>query len=148
MGSIFSRAMGALVVMMLSGCIIVPFIQAFKETGATPADRMALLQPEAKKFSDAVVMGNKIAAMAFVLPESRSEVSKQIKGKNEDEKVVETRFDDVQWGEDAWNATVTMKVKYFKVPFYIVETRTEEQRWEFSMADGWKLRGFSIVEEG
>lgn len=27
----------------LSGCVLVPFIQAFKEVGATEGDRMALL---------------------------------------------------------------------------------------------------------
>lgn len=142
MGRIVSFAL----TLLLSGCIVIPFIQAFKETGATPADRMALLEPQAKKFSDAVVMGNKMSALKFVMPETRSEVAKQIKSKSDEERVVESKMDDVEWIDDATKATVTVKIKYYKIPYYIVESRIEQQHWEFSMSEGWQLRDMSIVE--
>lgn len=107
---------------------------------------MALLQPQAKKFSDAMMMGNKSLALAVVKPENRPTVVKQLRDKNEEERVVEAKVDDVQFQEDAWKATVTLKVKYYKVPFYIVESRYEEQQWEFSLSDGWQLREMSLVE--
>lgn len=130
-----------------SGCFIIPFVQAFKETGATEGDRMALLEPEARKFADAMVLGNKQLAMTVVMPESRTTISKQIRGRNEEERVVESKLDDVQYTEAARKATVTLKVRYYKVPFYIVKSRLEEQHWEFSMSDGWKLRDMAGIEE-
>lgn len=142
----FLFAAGAAIV--LQGCVLVPFLQAFKETGSTESDRMALLEPEARKFSDAMVLGNKQIAMTVVMPESWPTVSKQIRGRNEEERVVESKLDDVQYSEAARKATVTVKVRYFKVPFYIVKSRIEEQHWEFTMSDGWKLRDFAATEEG
>lgn len=132
--------------LLFSGCILVPFLQAFKETGATPADRRALLEPETKKFSDAMLMGRKMRALSLVLPESRDEISQQIKDIGEGERVVEAKVDDIQWDPDAWKATVFIKIKYYKVPYYIVESRMDEQHWEFSMSDGWKLRDMTVAE--
>jgi hypothetical protein len=138
--------MSLTVSLLFSGCILVPFLQAFKETGATPADRRALLEPETKKFSDAMLMGRKMRALSLVLPESRDEISQQIKDIGEGERVVEAKVDDIQWDPDAWKATVFIKIKYYKVPYYIVESRMDEQHWEFSMSDGWKLRDMTVAE--
>lgn len=138
--------MSLAVSLLFSGCILVPFLQAFKETGATPADRRALLEPETKKFSDAMLMGRKMRALSLVLPESRDEISQQIKDIGEGERVVEAKVDDIQWDPDAWKATVFIKIKYYKVPYYIVESRMDEQHWEFSMSDGWKLRDMTVTE--
>jgi hypothetical protein len=138
--------MSLAVSLLFSGCILVPFLQAFKETGATPADRRALLEPETKKFSDAMLMGRKMRALSLVLPESRDEISQQIKDIGEGERVVEAKVDDIQWDPDAWKATVFIKIKYYKVPYYIVESRMDEQHWEFSMSDGWKLRDMTVAE--
>jgi len=132
---------------LLSGCFIIPFVQAFKETGATEGDRMALLEPEARKFADAMVLGNKKLAMTVVMPESRSSISKLIRDRNEEERVVESKLDDVQYSEAARKATVTLKVRYYKVPFYVVKMRIEEQHWEFTMSDGWKLRDMAELDE-
>ena len=132
-------------IVSLSGCILVPFFQAFKESGVTADDRMALLEPQAKRFFDSVMMGDKTRALTFVLPESRSELSKRIKGRSDEERVVESKFEEVAWAEDARQATITVKVRYYKVPYYIVETRLEEQQWEFTISDGWKLRNMTVI---
>lgn len=133
--------------MSLSGCILVPFIQAFKETGATEADRMALLSDEVKKFNAAVVWGNKTEAMTFVAGESKLKLQSQFKDNSEDERIVETKVDSVEWGDAARTATVSVKVRYFRVPVYVVNVRKEEQQWQFTMSDGWKIKE-RVVNEG
>jgi hypothetical protein len=128
-----------------SGCVLVPFVNAFKQTGVAEGDRMALLAPEVKKFSDGIAWGNKTAALEVVADRSREVISKQIRDVGEEERIWECKVDEVAWSEDAYKAKVAVKVKYYKVPFYVVKTRIEEQRWEFSLATGWKLvdRSFS-----
>ncbi len=146
MRAVYRHVAVTLLSLVCSGCLVVPFIQAFRETGATPADRRALLEPETKKFSDALMLGKRMKALSVVVPESREEIGSQIKELGEAERVVEAKIDDIQWDDDARKATVYMKIRYYKVPYYIVETRMDEQHWEFSMGEGWKLRDMSVVE--
>jgi hypothetical protein len=129
-----------------SGCVLVPFVNAFKQTGVAEGDRMALLAPEVKKFSDGISWGNKSVALGVVADQSRDAVAQQLRGLGEDERVWECKVDDVAWSENAYKAKVTVKVKYYKVPFYVVKTRLEQQNWEFSLGQGWKLVDRSIVE--
>lgn len=130
----------------LSGCVFVPFLQAFKEAGATEEDRMALLDQEVRRFNSAVVWGNRTDAMSFVATESRAKVQKTLKTKDEDERIVDSKVDNVEWGEGAREATVSLKVKFYRVPVYVVNTRSEQQRWTFSHADGWKITDRSVDE--
>jgi len=124
----------------------VPFVQAFKQTGVSEGDRMALLAPEVKKFSDGLTWGNRVSALEVVADQSRVAISQQLKSASEDDHVVELKVNDVAWSENAYKAKVSLKVKYYKVPFYIVKTRLEEQQWEFSLGAGWKLTDRSVVE--
>lgn len=130
----------------LSGCILVPFVQAFKKSGVAENDRMALLPGEVKKFSEGLQWGNKMQALTVVTDEARPVVSEQLREVGEDERVVELKIDDVAWSESAYKAKVSVKVKYFRVPFYVVKTRIEEQSWRFSLADGWKLTDRSVLD--
>ena len=80
----FSLLCLALVIAFSSaGCVLVPFVRAFKETGLTEGDRMELLAPQLKKFSEARLFGNKSQAMELVAPEAQSEISKQLQDINE-----------------------------------------------------------------
>lgn len=129
-----------------SGCVLVPFVNAFKQTGVAEGDRKALLAPEVKKFCDGISWGNKAAALEVVADESRETVSKQLRDVGEGERVWECKVDDVMWSEDAYKAKVSVKVRYYKIPFYVVKTRIEEQRWEFSLAKGWRLVERAVLE--
>jgi len=131
----------------VQGCVLVPFITAFKQTGVTEGDRMALLPPEVKKYSDALSWGSKPSALAVVADDSRVEISKQLRGLGEDEHIVEAKIDEVEWMESAFKAKVFIKFRYYKVPFYVVKTRLEEQLWEFSVASGWKLKERVVKED-
>jgi ribosome-binding factor A len=137
-----------LIVLHVSGCVLVPFVQAFKETGLTEGDRMELLPPQLKKFSDARVFGNKSLAMALVASESQPEISKQLQDKPEQERIVKSQVDEIEWSEDARKARVVMKVESFTMSQLIVKTKREEQRWEFSPGSGWLMTQRAVLSEG
>jgi hypothetical protein len=130
----------------LSGCVLVPFVQAFKKSGVAESDRMALLPGEVKKFSEGLQWGNKMQALTVVTDDARPVLSEQLRAVPEDERVVESKIDDVAWSESAYKAKVSLKVKYFRAPFFVVKTRIEEQNWRFSLADGWKLTDRSLLD--
>jgi hypothetical protein len=129
-----------------AGCVLVPFLQAFKEAGATEEDRMALLSDEVRKFNAAVVLGDKMQAGTYVDPEARARISPQFKSTDDEERIVDSKIDNVEWGEGAREATVSVKTKFYKIPVYVVNTRVEEQRWKFTHSNGWKLTDRSVRE--
>ena len=129
----------------LSGCVLVPFIQAFKEVGATEGDRMALLDKEIKGFNAAIVWGNHQEAAGYVAAESQLKLSSQFKDTSEEERIVDTKVTNVVWADGAREATVQVKTKFYRVPVYVVNTRTEEQRWTWSVGS-WKLVDRTVRE--
>jgi hypothetical protein len=140
-----SLLMVALIPTTLSGCVLVPFIQAFKEVGATESDRMALLDKEIKGFNSAIVWGNHIEAASYVAPESQLTLSSQFKDTTEEERIVDTKVTNVVWGDGAREATVQVKTKFYRVPVYVVNTRIEEQKWTWSTGS-WKLVDRTVRE--
>jgi hypothetical protein len=129
-----------------SGCVLVPFVQAFKESGLTESDRMALLPPRLKKFSDARMFGNKTDALDVVMPESQNQIAKQLSEVGEHERVVKSKVEEVEWSDSAHKAKVMVKVESYKVTQLIVTSVTEEQQWEYSTSSGWLLKSRSKVE--
>lgn len=146
--AIHRYVIGLLLTVGMSGCVLVPFVQAFKETGLTEGDRMELLPPQLKKFSDARVFGNKSLAMALVASESQAEISKQLQDRNEQERIVKSQVDEIEWIENARKARVVMKVESFTMNQLIVKTKKEEQRWEFTPGSGWLMTDRSEMAEG
>jgi hypothetical protein len=139
---------GFLLAVNVTGCILVPFVQAFKETGLTEGDRMELLPPQLKKFSNARMFGNKSLAMALVASESQAQISKQMQDKSDQERIVKSQVDEIEWIENARKARVVMKVESFTVSQLIVKTKKEEQRWEFSPGSGWLMTERTEIVEG
>jgi len=129
----------------LSGCVLVPFIQAFKEVGATEGDRMALLDKEVKGFNAAIVWGNHTEAASYVAAESQLKLAPQFKDTSEEERIVDTKVTNVVWADGAREATVQVKSKFYRVPVYVVNTRIEEQRWVWSTGS-WKIVDRSVSE--
>jgi hypothetical protein len=129
----------------LSGCVLVPFIQAFKEVGATEGDRMALLDKEIKGFNSAIVWGNHTEAASYVASESQLKLASQFKDTTEEERIVDTKVTNVVWGDGAREATVQVKTKFYRVPVYVVNTRVEEQKWTWSTGS-WKLVDRTVRE--
>lgn len=124
---------------VFNGCVLVPFVQAFKESGLTEGDRMALLPPQVKKFSDARLFGNKGDAMSLVSPEARAEIAKQLQGGDENERIVKSKIDEIEWSDNAYKAKVMVKTDSYRVNQLVVKTSTEEQHWEFKTGGSWVL---------
>jgi hypothetical protein len=138
----------AFAIVTCSGCVLVPFVQAFKETGLTEGDRKALLLPQVKKFSDARVFGNKTEALDLVAPESRAEIAKQLQSTGPQERVVKSQIDDIEWMDNAYKAKVVLKVDAFTMNQLVVKTSTEEQNWEFKTGNGWVMTSRTRNEVG
>jgi hypothetical protein len=143
-----TRLFSLLVVSLcFSGCVLVPFVQAFKETGLTEGDRQEQLPQQVKRFSDARIFGNRQDALNLVSDESRAEISKQLAPTGDKERVVRSQIDDIEWFDNARRARVQMSVESFKMSQLIVKTIREDQEWEFSPGVGWLLSSRVIREE-
>ena len=141
-------ALGAIA---LQGCVLVPFVQAFKESGLTESDRMSLLPGQVKKFSGARIFGNNAQALALVLPESRTQVAEQFREERtglgrDEERIVRSKIDDIEWLDEARVAKVVVAIDSYKMSYLVVNTSHEEQQWEFSGSDGWLLKERKKVE--
>ena len=127
------------VLFFLSGCFLAPFIESFKSAGATQSDREALLPRDLKRFTEALSWGNAEPVMALVDDSARKEIQEQLNEKSETERVVESKVTAVTYDEDSYKASVAVKVKYYRIPYYVVQERKEKLEWKFSLGTGWKL---------
>ena len=132
----------------LSGCFLAPAIDSFKKVGVTSNDRRQLFAQRIKLYTEALFFGDKQQALAFATPEGRAELSKQLKAGSEEEKVVESKIDSVEFDESAHTADAEVVVKYFVAPFYIVNKRIEKQNWVFTVMNGWQLSSREVVKAG
>lgn len=144
-GKLLTAVISFGIVASLSGCVLVPFIQAFKEVGATESDRMTLLNQDVKSFNAAVVWGNHTEAAAFIAPESQLKLAGQFKDTSEEERIVDSKVSNVVWSDSARGAVVEVKTKFYRIPVYVVNTRIEEQRWTWTEGS-WKLVDRSMNE--
>lgn len=133
--------------LLLSGCFMAPFIGAFKQAGVTRSDREALLPKEVKRFNDALFWGNSGPIMSMVDESAREEIGNQVAEASDVERVVESKVLKVSYDEDAYEADVQVKVRFYRVPYYMVRDRVEHQRWKFSFNDGWQISARSLDEK-
>ena len=68
----------------------------------------------------------------------------QLKKDRDKERLVDSKVDYVDFSDDAFSAKVDVTFKFFKVPFYIVTERKEQQTWRFAFGKGWKLAGREV----
>jgi hypothetical protein len=130
-----------------TGCgVFAPFIQAWKNAGATESDRQELLAPQVKKFGEALYW-SKGEAILFLDPEASADVRKSLSIQREDMRVVETKVRAVEFQNKARTADVELMVKYYRIPYYIVTTAIEKQVWRFELGGTWRLYKRELAEE-
>jgi hypothetical protein len=123
----------------LSGCVILaPFIQAWKNVGATESDRMTLLNARLKKFGEALYWGKGEAAL-FVGRDAAEGVNKGLRIDREDVRIVETKIKDIQYLDSAFTAQVEFSLRYYRIPFYVVTDAKEKHVWKFRLGGDWEL---------
>ena len=135
----FFLAAVLLISLCLSGCLILaPFIQAWKNVGATADDRRALLNQQMKKFGDALYWGKGEAAL-FVDRSADASVRKGLTIDRDEIRVVETKLKNVEYSDDTYTAEVEFLIRFYRIPFYIVTDSKEKQIWKFHLGDNWFL---------
>lgn len=130
---------------VLPGCFLAPAIDSFNKLGVTESDRMALLPQQVKKFQEAVYWGSSAQILAFTTDESRAAIAAQLRNRSEEERVVESKITDMQFRDDASAAQVHVRVKFFRVPYYVINDRIERQEWSFSVSGGWRIVSREIL---
>lgn len=129
-----------------SGCVLAPAIDSFRRAGVMEDDRRALLPKRVQRFYEALYWGKPTEALSFVTDEGREQVRRALKQRKE-ERVVESELADVRFQNEAYEAHVEVVIRYYKVPYYVVEERREKQLWKFGLADGWKLATSALPHE-
>ena len=128
-----------LAVFIQTGCIFVPIIDGVKKVGLTKSDREALLTPKVKDFQDLVYWSKFQEAGVFIKEDVRGDQLRELSRKYKDYRLVDSKIDFIDFNESGDAATVSVTARRFKVPFYIVEDYAEDQKWEFSLSDGWRF---------
>jgi hypothetical protein len=124
----------------LQGCILVPFINSFKQIGATKADRKVLLEKDLKEFNTAMRAQRFDAALQYVDQAYMNEFKNTLRSRMRSEKIVDMNVEMFDLAEDVRSGQIDMVMRYYEVPYYVVKDRLYEQDWAFS-SGSWKLRG-------
>src|SRR4051812_21600830 len=118
------RRVGLAALLMLTaiactGCFLVPFVDSFNQMGVTKSDRANLLPQTVKKFSEALYWGELGQALAFVDPDHREKLAESMRKSKREERIVASEVESTELDDSARKATVVVKVRSYKVPYYI-----------------------------
>lgn len=133
--------------MSLTGCFLVPFIEAANDVGMTASSRRATLGEALKKYEEAVYWGNLSDAMAFVAPEKREGLRRVLGKVGRGPQVVSTNVVSTSFDDSVQKARVTVATKRFSKDTLVVAETFEEQLWMHSVGDGWQLHEKREVRE-
>lgn len=130
-----------------SACFLPHLVDSVERSGVTASGRRGLLNSRLGDFHSNVYWGKKDLALAMVTPQAIEMFKTQLTnrpGSAVEEKIIEAKVDSVDFDPEARTATVKVFVKYYKVPFYTVNTRLEEETWIFDLARGWLINDRKI----
>lgn len=130
--------LASLLVICLDACVLVPFIDSYKQIGVSAGDRQALLPKTLKKFQDFIYWGQYANALSFASDESVEQVRDSFK-EYRDMKIVSMKAQDVVFSESSREATVYVEVKYYRIPNYVVVDDQVKEIWVFSNTS-WKIK--------
>lgn len=134
---------------LCGGCILAPAIDSIKRAGFTKSDRMGLLGKRVKEFHEALYWGDPDGALAFADMSKRAELDPILRGmSNKNEKVVDSKIESSMFSDSAEEANVKVRVRFYKIPYYIVLERVDEQTWEFDYTDTWHLESLKKGRPG
>ena len=129
----------------LSGCLLVPFINAYNEMGWSPESRKELLSKSLKRYSNSLSSQNIQDLANFITADKRYELARGFVDPNT--KMVDGRINFIDFDSDAKKANIDFVVRYYQIPFYVVKERTEKLTWEFEGSDdGWKIHDRKVQD--
>ncbi len=134
-----------------TGCIFMPIINGFREMGATADSRRELLQKKIRAFNLAIKDSDMSLAMACIDrddEEFRERVRNEIRKSKSKEKIVDAEIEYVEFDDDTYKADVEVRIKYYNVPFFVVNEKIEKTKWEFYSREWWlKSRESSFPDD-
>jgi hypothetical protein len=130
---------------LLSSCLFAPVIQEIQGFGIGPEDRQNKLSEDSRTFLDALYWKRAGMVLDYAKPEFRDELKSILRGRSSDERVVESRVDFIDFDEESYAAEVEVVVRYYTVPYYVVEERREIHNWLFTLTSGWKIAKIRTV---
>lgn len=133
--------------LVLSGCSVLTF-DGMERAMASSEKRVALLDKTVKYYHRSLYWGDARKASLFLIPDLRASFLQERAERSESEKFVDISVENVQYDEEKKKAVVQSRVKYFRIPSNIVQTRLEEEEWVFDRYDGgWRHNGVKEVEQ-
>jgi hypothetical protein len=117
---------------LCTGCVVLaPIIETYRGLGISSSDRMALLDERVKVFHDAIYWGRSQHIVQYADKSVRAELLERARASRQNVKLIESKIDFVEFNDDIDEATVDVLVKFYKIPFYVVNERLERQTWKF-----------------
>lgn len=134
-------ALGTLVcsVLGLTGCVLAPFIDSVKRSGAFEKDRQAALYKDMQTFQTARYWQSPADMGAFIDSDASPNLSQQLSPRRKEERITESEVENVVFAPDSYEADVDIIVRLFKLSSNVVQERKEHQVWKFSHSGGWKI---------
>ena len=109
--------------------------------------RAELLDRTVKNYHAAIYWGDAKRASAFVSKDVRNSFVRDVTARSSSERLVEVKIEGIHLEEEAKKATVNCRVKFFRVPQNVVNTRLEKENWVFDVHEGgWINKGIEEVE--
>lgn len=105
------------------------------------------LSQRVRDFHRAVYWGDVNRASSFVLPEQRNEFVKSSKSLRESLHLVSLDVDSLELLEDDENrAAVELTTRYYRSPNYVIQTRTDKEKWIYlRYSGGWFLEETTVL---
>ena len=132
-------AVFALLISVLSGCLLAPTIESVKKAGFTEGDREAIFATDLQSMIDDMRWGKANLVIDRVQADVQPTLAPKIRAFLRKKKIVDLTIDNVVWQDDAYSATVDLVVKSYDPAVSIIDESPMHMEWIFSLVDGWKL---------
>ena len=110
--------------------------------------RVTALQEKVKDFHTALYWGSLEEAVINVEQTYKKEFIRKVRNFSSNHKFTNLELLSIEYNEDITEATIHVKVKYYKIPTYIVETSITEEIWKFDrFGGGWFLTSRVEIED-
>lgn len=142
------RILLVVLVLALNGCVLAPLIESVKQLGVRRSDREMLLQKDLKNYHSALYWGDTQRAIEYATGEAKDNLRDiLLEMKRKETRIVASEVELVEVSDSGFSAEVSVRVKAYMVPYYIVENTTHNETWSYSVVSGWKITDYSTEKE-
>lgn len=110
----------------------------YSNVTANASTRRQMLQTKLTQFHRQTTRGQFDIAIESVSKDAQETFISKLEREKKKERVVEKEVDDVVFNEQSDAATVSVLVRFFKQPGYVVLERKESEEWAYDTTEGWK----------